>query len=381
MKSYSNMKVYPINWETSKKSTSKDWIVRYVFTDNNGNDHNASFKGMNHIKTHVDRVEETKRLIEEEIYMLERGYNPKTKLFETISDFEIIKKSTSFIDACNIALKSFKGVKSTMYDVENSLKHITKYSKLIRISHIELSKISKGDIKQLLMKMTSDGHSNYRVNKTRSHLSKFFSHFTELDIFDVNFIEGISKLEHTSATKKIIRTEEDWKKFHSIKDLNYSVYVFLSIFLYSGCRFEEMTQVKKEDVDLEKGFFFINLKKGGKHSRAMRPINMHVWQYWKRIFDIAKDNQYLFSFNQMPNDEAIQANSMYDVSSKYLRKAGLNMTGYGLKHTFLNLVSKDFGLAKAAEIAGHTNTKTTEKYAVDWQEHQVERNKNIDICI
>ncbi|RMZ58716.1 hypothetical protein D1632_14090 [Chryseobacterium nematophagum] len=29
MKSYSELKVYPINWETSKKSIVKDWIVRY----------------------------------------------------------------------------------------------------------------------------------------------------------------------------------------------------------------------------------------------------------------------------------------------------------------------------------------------------------------
>lgn len=56
---------------------------------------------------------------------------------------------------------------------------------------------------------------------------------------------------------------------------------------------------------------------------------------------------------------------------KHLRKVGLDMTGYGLKYTFLNLVSKNFGLSKAAEIAGHTNKKTTEKYTVDWQEHQV----------
>ncbi len=73
------MKVYPVNWETSKKSIAKDWIVRYVFTDQNGNEHNCLFKGMNHIKDHAERVEETKRLIEEETYLLEQGYNQKQK--------------------------------------------------------------------------------------------------------------------------------------------------------------------------------------------------------------------------------------------------------------------------------------------------------------
>lgn len=101
--------------------------------------------------------------------------------------------------------------------------------------------------------------------------------FTELDIFEVNFISGISKLQHQSAKKNIIRTKNDWKKFHSIKDLNYNAYTFMFIFLYCGSRFEEMAGVKKEDVILEKSIFWITLKKGRKHSRVMRPINIHTW--------------------------------------------------------------------------------------------------------
>ncbi len=61
------------------------------------------------------------------------------------------------------------------------------------------------------------GATNYRINKTRIHLSKFFAFFTELDIFEVNFIEGIKRLEHTPKVKKIIRTDNDWRKFHKLQ--------------------------------------------------------------------------------------------------------------------------------------------------------------------
>lgn len=107
MKSYSNMKVYPINWETSKKSISKDWIVRYTFTDQKGVEHNASFKGMNHIKDHTERVAETKRLIEEEIYMLDRGYNPKTKDYESSDAIPIINGKTLFLAAMQSAIQFY----------------------------------------------------------------------------------------------------------------------------------------------------------------------------------------------------------------------------------------------------------------------------------
>jgi hypothetical protein len=119
----------------------------------------------------------------------------------------------------------------------------------------------------------------------------------------------------------------------------------------------------------------------GKHTRAMRAINFKAWHYWKIIYDRAKPGQYLFSFNQMPNDTPVKANSLYDMSAKYLRMAGLNLTGYCLKYTYLNLVSNKYGISIAKELAGHTTEKTTKIYAVDYEEQQVEKNKNIYICI
>lgn len=83
----------------------------------------------------------------------------------------------------------------------------------------------------------------------------------------------------------------------------------------------------------------------------------------------------------MPNDDQIKVNSFYDAASKYLKKAGLNITGYALKHTYLNMVTNKFGISKAKELAGHTNERTTLNYAVDYEEQQVEKNKNIDIRI
>ncbi|GAB0154773.1 hypothetical protein CHRYSEOSP005_00330 [Chryseobacterium sp. Alg-005] len=381
MKSYSNMKVYPINWETSKKSISKDWIVRYTFIDQKGVEHDTSFKGMNHIKDHAERVSETKRLIDEEIYMLDRGYNPKTKEYDSSNAIPIINGKTLFLAAMQSAIDNNPGVQSHIDDMTNSMKHISKYAKMLRIHVKPIKEITKGDIKQMLLRMTNDGHSNYRVNKTKSHISSCFKFFTDLDIFEVNFVKGISKLQHTSAKKAIIRTAEDWKKFHSIKELNYNVYVFLYIFFYCGSRFEEMVHVKKEDVEIDKSIFWINLKKGGMHTRAMRPINFHAWNYWKTLYDIAKPNQYLFSFNQMPHDEPVTANSLYRIASRYLRKVGLNITGYALKHSYINMVTNLYGLSKGKELAGHTTERTTLNYAVDYEEQQVEKNKNIDICI
>lgn len=188
MKTHSEIKVTPKTWEKSIKSNlEKTWEIYYTFYDRNHPEGiKVRFKGMNRAKTLEEKQEITRTMIANEIKNLERGYNPITNEY-VVEDEHLVSEFTPFVKACEIALKSFHGVESTIIDLNNSMKHIINYATILRLENKELKNITKGDIKQLLMKMTIDKHSNYRVNKTRAHLSKFFAHFTELDIFQVNF--------------------------------------------------------------------------------------------------------------------------------------------------------------------------------------------------
>jgi len=382
MKSYSTMKVYPKNWETLKSTIKKDWIVRYEYTDIRGKTFPSSFKGMNHIKTHSERVELTKKLIEEQVFLLDRGWNPKTEEFEEVTELVLlINSETPFLQSLDMALKTFSITEDSKADMVNTINHVKKYSSILKLHLKEIKNITKGDIKQLLITMSKDGHSNYRINKTRTHLSKCFAFFTELDIFQVNFIEGIKRLEHTPKIKKIIRTDNDWIKFHKLQSIHPKLHRFAIMFFYSGSRIEEMLGITKDDVDLEKGIFYIMLKKGGKHIRTMRAINMNAYDLWEQVMNETGSGQYLFSHNMKPGSDREHRQSAYKLWKKNAKKVDLNVTLYSLKYAFLNQVSKILGLPKAQELAGHTTDRTTKIYALDYKEHQVERNKNIDIKI
>ncbi|KUY29548.1 tyrosine-type recombinase/integrase [Elizabethkingia ursingii] len=376
------MKVYPKNWETLKSTIKKDWIVRYEYTDIRGKTFPSSFKGMNHIKTHSERVELTKKLIEEQVFLLDRGWNPKTEEFEEVTELVLlINSETPFLQALDMALKTFSITEDSKADMVNTINHVKKYSSILKLHIKEIKNITKGDIKQLLITMSKDGHSNYRINKTRTHLSKCFAFFTELDIFQVNFIEGIKRLEHTPKIKKIIRTDSDWIKFHKLQSIHPKLHRFAIMFFYSGSRIEEMLGVTKDDVDLEKGIFYIMLKKGGKHIRTMRAINMNAYDLWEQVVNETGSGQYLFSHNMKPGSDREHRQSAYKLWKKNAKKVDLNVTLYSLKYAFLNQVSKILGLPKSQELAGHTTDRTTKIYALDYKEHQVERNKNIDIKI
>ena len=82
----------------------------------------------------------------------------------------------------------------------------------------------------------------------------------------------------------------------------------------------------------------------------------------------------------MPGDVRENKKVRTNFGKKIFKICGIKCYLILLKYAFLNQVSKMFGLQKQ-ELAGHTNNRTTKIYAIDHNEHQVERNKNIDIKI
>ena len=87
--SHSEIKISPRTWEKNLKSNlKKEWYGYYYFYSTKyplGK--LIKFKGMNRIKNLEDRQNLTKYLINNEIDMLSRGYNPVTKEFETSDNF------------------------------------------------------------------------------------------------------------------------------------------------------------------------------------------------------------------------------------------------------------------------------------------------------
>ncbi|MDV2447634.1 hypothetical protein CMU93_09005 [Elizabethkingia anophelis] len=88
-----------ISWETSKKSVSKQWIVRYEYTDKSGVILPKALRGMNHIKDHGERVLYTKFLLKQEQKLLDKGYTPVTEEFEGVTETLILTPRTPFMRA------------------------------------------------------------------------------------------------------------------------------------------------------------------------------------------------------------------------------------------------------------------------------------------
>ncbi|MCL1690828.1 tyrosine-type recombinase/integrase [Elizabethkingia anophelis] len=373
--------VTPSNWRTGSKSDllSKNWIISYYFyTEEFPRGKQIRIKGMNRAKNLEEKRILTKQLIANEIRLLESGYNPITKHIEL--EEGCVNSKTPFIDALKLALKELPVVEGTIKDIDNSISHVAKGAKAYGWEYTPIIEIGKREIKLILNWLTKNNRSNYKVNKVRANLSSLFKYFVEIDIFDVNFIHGISKLKHTVKEREIIRTDDEREAFGKLKELNYNLWRFATIFYYSGCRLEEILRVKVEDINLDKQHFFILQKKGGEYIRMMKPINFQILYLWKELLKEAKKSHFLFGSNLSPDEISTTRNAITHKWKLWAKnKLGIKCDLYALKHTFLNDLTKAYGISTAKDIAGHTNEKTTMIYAIDYKESLVDKQKMVNV--
>ena len=375
---HSEIKVVPKNWQKKLKSNlKKNWYAYYrYYTPEYPNGYMVKFRGMNRFNNLEERQEMTLVLINNELDLLSRGYNPISKEFEDSDNF--ITERTAFLKALDIAKTKIKVADSTLKGIEYSLKLIKNGAKKTGISIQEIGKVRKRDIRLVLDTILEAGYSNDRYNKVKANLGILYNYLVDLEIFEHNYIHFIKKLPHTPAIRKILR-KDDKEKFEELRILNYNLWRFCKMFYYSGCRISEFRNLKITDVDFKKQEFIIFEKKGKRYHEVKKPINISVVHLWRELLEmVKKEDIFIFGNDLTPSEEQITPAAL---SHRYRRwvvkKLGIDVDLYALRHTYLNDITSVYGISKAKDIAGHTNERTTRIYAVDYQENILNEQKKV----
>nr|DAS14803.1 MAG TPA: Integrase [Caudoviricetes sp.] len=376
--SHSEIKIVPKNWEKNLKSNiKKEWYGYYFyFTPEHPEGYLVKFRGMNRIKDLEQRQKMTRILINSELDLLSKGYNPITKQFEVNEDF--VTEKTPFLQALEIARKKIKVAESTMTNIVDVIKLVTMAANKTGVSILEIGKVKKRDIRQILDVILEKGYSNDRYNKVKAVLGILYNYFVDLEIFEYNYCHFIKKLPHTPAPRVILR-KDDKERFEELKTTNYNLWRFCKMFYYSGCRISEFRALKIKDINLKKQEFKIFEKKGKRYHEVLKPININVYHLWKEILSEGNgDDLFLFGNDLSPAEESITKHAL---SHRYRRwvvkKLGIKVDLYALRHTYLNDITTIYGISKAKDIAGHTNERTTRIYAVDYNENILNEQKKV----
>lgn len=86
----------------------------------------------------------------------------------------------------------------------------------------------------------------------------------------------IEKKVVTSKIRTLLNMNEREKINAHLRKNYYTFWRFMQIFFHSGGREAELMKVKKEDINLEMGYFIITVNKRGVPTQEKRPIKNSV---------------------------------------------------------------------------------------------------------
>jgi integrase len=157
--------------------------------------------------------------------------------------------------------------------------------------------------------------------------------------------------------------DQQEKVFKCIPEVHRGIFTFLR---FTACRPSEARALQRKDVNREAGIIIISramdakgiLKNRTKTKRVkVLPISQKIeWTLKPR-----EASPFVFSFRGLPYGKR----QMERIWNKACKLAGISINLYnGLKHSFgCQRLNAGFPLEKIKEIMGHTDRKTTERYA------------------
>lgn len=384
------LKVYPNNWTDKNVSLKKEWYIFYRFYDPAFRTNPKFKKGklviikrMNQFKTILERQENTKLIMEQELDQLKnKAYNPITNNCTAIVTPQIdISPSTGFMVALTLAEKRISASVSTKRDLRSILRYVSKAAGQLAYSELPISIISRKHIKQLLAQIDStNGESAHRYNKVRSYLMILYKELIELETVEVNPLRDLSKKKSIQRIRKLPSNENRQIINDYLQQHQYRFWIFMHIFFHSGARLTELMKVKRGDVNIQEQYFIITIKKGRVFKEVKRPIKNIALQYWEKAIESAHRDDFIFSKGLIPGITEIQS---YQITKRWnlhiKKKLGIKEDFYSLKHLNLDETAELLGINDASAMASHTSTAVTLKhYAVNETSRQNERLKAVD---
>jgi len=386
----SKISVHPSNWKTTKASLNVKWRIVYRFYDDNvGLQKQIRKQGMNEFEDLKGRQAATKAILENEIRILEEGYNPiqNSLIKEAVLENDIPSEKTPFNQAIEMALKSIDVEKHTKEDLTSVAGFVKMAADHLKIdgkpiAQTPIGKIRKRDIRALFDYLSKKRNwSNNTYNYYRSHMMMFYKELGEFDAVESNIPRELSKKNTVKATRILLTPDQRTKVKEKIISKNYRYWLFINMFFHSGARITEFCRLKISDVSLERQTATFLIKKRKQWMKVAKPIKNIALPFWEEFLkDYNDPNHYVISWRLKPGPDQIRTEQITRRWKNWVKKdKELNICAdfYSLKHLNSDEVSDLVGIEKAQKLNSHTSTRTTRIYAINEAAREMEIIKRV----
>jgi len=217
---------------------------------------------------------------------------------------------------------------------------------------------------RFLARLRRGGYSNRSLNLVVQALRAYFR-FEGLD-------EEAEKLKPPKVPKSLPKalTPEDVRKLLSSIPLTRRRDRLIVLLLYgAGLRVSELCNLKKSDVDLDRGIITVRGGKGAKD--RVVPISLtlakEIKTYLKERED---DSEYLLVEVRRNTKDKLSPKTVWYLLNRYGQKAGVRVTPHMLRHSFAtHMLERGVDIRAIQELLGHSNLSTTQIYTKVTVEH------------
>jgi len=225
-------------------------------------------------------------------------------------------------------------------------------------------------------------YSPTSINRKMSAMASLFRELQGARIVDINPVEGVRRPQSVPKRPRLGFSDDEVNRIldsHNTTTVQgLSTRAILSFLLYTGCRISEALAVRVSDIE-DRGNLKVVIIRG--KGEKLRTLPLHP-KLLKTVLELIERRQkqpgdYLFTRvkGQGSDDEPMRRQSVGELLKTTLRRLKLdgNRSLHSSRRTVIsNLLENGARIESVAELAGHANINTTQKYNV--REEDIEDN-------
>jgi len=233
----------------------------------------------------------------------------------------------------------------------------------------ELRSVSPYDVQKMVQDISSKGLANATCNRALIITRFMFNCVVKWQTIPLSKNPCMHVKEKIENNKKerFLKPQEIFNlKIELEKSKNKFLPYIIQLMILTGCRRGEALNAKVIHFDFSRGDWVVPLPKGGKarhipmNDIAIQTVKAAI-SYRSSLPDKVRNSEYLFP-SPMTGDPFKQIHYSWDKARTAAKLPDVRM--HDLRHSFASaLVNEGMTLYDVKQILGHTNIKTTERYA------------------
>lgn len=219
-------------------------------------------------------------------------------------------------------------------------------------------------------------YSPTSINRKLSALSSLFAELQNAQVIEMNPAEGVKRPKATPKRPRLGFSDREVNQIlgcHSVETVQgLNNHAILSFLLFTGCRISEALSVRVDDIESRGGLQVVHIRGKGEKIRTL-PLHPKLSKVLRELIERRgkQPGDFLFTRVKIDCDRPMRRQSVHELLKTTLTRLELdpNRSLHSSRRTVIsNLLENGARIESVAELAGHANVNTTQKYNIRKEE-------------